>query len=444
MDTYVPSGEESAQEQQFLQGLIGNLGALDAKQSGVPKYATQIFTNFGGNYLTLVPNPAMIPIFPFGTNANYSGMCIATSVFSEKYKNYEFWQLAGLDASGNAQVGVGNSWWDNPAVDPYQTAFVLKFYATAFGLFDYLSYLRQNWATNGATQYIVIPKWMRSLIVGARLYNGAGVMDPILIASKSNAKWQSATINSGTTSDSRLFVGNLMTSQDLRNDPQYWNIIKLTDRVGTSVGQFFAYNSSFFPTDLTERQEAGKSVVTFNFAYYPNRVGGTAGIKLGINNWDGVVGGTFPFDPVGANVSWPQGFVQPCFSPVPPNPSTSNYPNANCTLEVDPIRRWNIPTTLPYTRYFRIIYYVPPVVFTNAYPLSATYGVYYPSDYPVGRPTLLDMGASTDIFKFQPCNYACVTPAPAGLPTPPPSAPLFNSLDVNTMPLIGVDITQPL
>ena len=443
MDTYVPSGEESAQEQQFLQGLIGNLGALDAKQSGVPKYATQIFTNFGGNYLTLVPNPAMIPIFPFGTSSNYSGMCIASSVFSEQFKFYEFWQLAGLNASGNTQVGLLNSWWDNPAVDPYNTAYIIRFSPTTNILFDYLSYLRQNWAVNGATQYMFIPKWMKSLTVGARLYNGAGVMDPILIASKSNAKWQSATINSGTTSDSRLFVGNLMTPQDIRNDPQYFNLIKTTDRVGTAIGQFIAYNQAFFPTGLTERQEAGKSVVTFDLAYYKNRIQQIppiTDIKLGINNWDN----TFPSDPAGANVTWPQGFVAPCFSPTPPNPSTSNYPKANCTLEVDSVRRWNIPVTLPYTRYFRLIYYVPPVSFFNAYPLSATYGVYYPSDYPIGRPTLLDMGASTDIFKFQPCNYACVTPAPAGLPTPPPSAPLFNSLDVNTMPLIGVDITQPL
>lgn len=441
MDTYIPSGEESAQEQQFLQGLIGNLGAIDAKQSAIPKYATEIFTNFGGNYLTLVPNPAMLPVFPFGTNPDYSGMCIATSVFDETYKYYEFWQLAGLNASGSPQVGLLNSWWDNPAVDFYQHAFVIRFNPSNT-LFDYLSYLRQNWATNGATQYMVIPKWMKSLTIGARLYNGAGVMEPTLIASKSNAKWQSATINSGTTSDSRLFIGNLMTSQNLRNDPQYYNIIKLTDRVTTAVGQFTMYNKAFFPTSLTERQEAGKSVVTFNFAYYLNQIQQTpplTSLLLGINNWDD----TALYDPVGANVTWPQGFMAPCFSPVPANPSQSNYPNANCTLEVDSVRRWNIPTTLPYTRYFRIIYHVPPVSFTFAYPLSATYGVYYPSDYPVGRPTLLGMGASTDIFRIQPCNYACVTPTPTGLPSPPPSASQFTSLDVLTMPLIGVDITQP-
>jgi len=441
MDTYIPSGEESAQEQQFLQGLIGNLGAIDAKQSAIPKYATQIFANFGGNYLTLVPNPSMIPIFPFGTSANYSGMCIATSVFDETYKIYEFWQLAGLDASGNPQIGQLSSWWNNPAVDPYQTAYVIRFSPTTNILFDYLSYFRQNWAVNGATQYMFIPKWMKSLVIGARLYNGAGVMDPILIASKSNAKWQSATINSGTTSDSRLFVGNLMTSQDLRNDPQYWNIIHKTLRFTQSVGQFTLYNKAFFPTSLTERQELGKSVVTFDFAYYPSKIGNIPPLtsyRFAINNWDN----TYPYDPQSTDVTAPQGYNATNYLPTPLNPPTNNYPNANSTLEVDTVRRWNIPVTLPYTRYFRLIGSSIPTIFNS--PISATYGVYYPSDYPVGRPTLLDMGASTDIFKFQPCNYACVTPAPAGLPTPPPSAPLFNSLDVNTMPLIGVDITQPI
>ena len=443
MDTYIPSGEESAQEQQFLQGLIGNLGAIDAKQSAIPKYATEIFANFGGNYLTLVPNMAMIPSYPSPTSINYSGLCIVASVFNEVTKFFTYWQLAGLDGGGNAEAGSNRSWWTNPAIDPYNIASVIRFTPTNI-LFDYLSYLRQNWAVNGATQYIFIPKWMKSLTIGARLYNGAGVMEPVLIASKSNAKWQSATLNSGTTSDSRLFVGNLMTQKEIRADRQYFNIIKTTNRTQTSIGQFILYNASFFPISLTERQEAGKSVVTFDLAYYPNRVPAVTGIKLGVNNWDNDPI-RYISDPVGNNVMWPQGYDAQCFFPTPPTPSVLNYPNANCTLEVDPVRRWDIPVTLPYTRYFRLIYNVPPYVpFIPALPLSATYGVYYPSDYPVGRPTLLDMGASTDIFKFQPCNYACVTPAPAGLPTPPPSAPLFNSLDVNTMPLIAVDITQPL
>lgn len=434
-DTYIPSGEESAQEQQFLQALAGNI--QDPKASPVPKYATQLFANFGGNYLTLVPNATQVPAYPFGYA---SGMCIAMSLFNSYTSTTEFYQIAGQDASGGAYFGNA-SWWDDPAVDYYNRATVIK-YDLSNQLFNYLSYYRQNWSTYDNAVYVFIPKWMKTLTMGARLYDSTGAMNPVAIASKTNAKWQSATVNSGETSDARLSVGEILTPNQLRADPNYWQIISKTNRTNTSPGQFKLYNESVFVTGLTERQESGQSVVTLELANYYPRIAITPPYRFAVNNWDS----TFQSDPQSTNVTWPQGYDFYAYFPTPgPIPDQTNYPQPNCTLEVDPVRRWPIPVSLPYVRYFRLIannFVGPPSLFNT--PWSATYGIYYPANYPAGRPTLLPMGASTDIFKIQPCNYSVVDPPPAGLPTPPIGIPSFAPLTLATMPIIGVDITAPL
>lgn len=438
-DTYIPSGEESAQEQQFLQALVGSI--QDPKQTSVPKYATEMFANFGGNYLTLAVNSAMLPIFPFPTNSAYSGMCMAMSVFNSLGGAYEYFQLAGLDANGSPQVGTTKSWWGNPAVDFYQNSTLFRVDPNQI-LLAYLSYYRQSWSVYGNSVYVYIPKWMKTLTMGIRLYDSLGVMSPVLIASKTNAKWQSATVNSGETPDGRMFTSALLTPQQLQAEPIYWDILAKTLRAGTSANQFKLTSEAIFVTGLSERQEAGKSVVTLQVGNYPIQgvFPAQPPYKLAVNNWDS----SYISDPAGSDVTWPQGYNWFAYATDPAGSNNANYPNADCTLEVDPVRRWNIPTTLPYVRYFRLIGNNFTVPSTNNSVLSGTYGIYYPSDYPQGRPTLLPMGASTDIFKIEPCNYACVTPTPTGLPTPPAGTPLFNSLDLSTMPIIGVDITAPL
>ena len=54
-DTYVSGGSESGQEGQFLQSLVSSLSLSDSKLAGVNKYASQLWTNFSGDYDTLMP-----------------------------------------------------------------------------------------------------------------------------------------------------------------------------------------------------------------------------------------------------------------------------------------------------------------------------------------------------------------------------------------------------
>lgn len=53
-DTYVSGGSESGQEGQFLQSLVSSLSLSESRLAGVNKYASQLWTNYSGDYDTMV------------------------------------------------------------------------------------------------------------------------------------------------------------------------------------------------------------------------------------------------------------------------------------------------------------------------------------------------------------------------------------------------------
>ena len=457
-DTYVPSGEESAQEQQFLQALTGQI--QDPKQSSVPKYASQFYCNFAGRYDTLAVNSAMMSA-TVGTSypglSNYQGFFIVPGLTGSTVVVPPSNTLGGLTASGglgsgttvkgcfftpqpNYQPGTLNWGWSDYPVAP---SLILSQSPPGFpapptpgGWFPNLSFYRQSFLP--CPFYIFMPKWMRSFTVGMRLYNNLGVLTPILIASKSNAKWQDATINAVTAPDGSYAIESLTPRQfqDSVPDPFFYiSGTVLTAGIPGLSSQFVTTRKYFIVNSFNEQPSGGSSIITASLSNYRN-IGIIPAYNFlsntyGIEYWSSATA-SFDGGPPATILLAPK-------YPTPTVPDVSDYPRPNQTYQFS----LPAPPSLPFRWYFRFIQFTPPnpagLVFTG------TFSVTYPATYPTDPATFTVEPASFDIAKVTIANYASVVnPIPTGFPTPPPGIPTFNSLDLSTMPLIGVDITQPL
>ena len=451
-DTYIPSGEESAQEQQFLQALVGQIQSRDA--SAVPKFATEFYCNFGGRYDTLAVNTAMLNA-TVGTSypglSTYQGLFIAPGLTGSTVTIPPSSTLGGLTASGflnngttvkgsfftpqpNYQPGVLNWGWQDypagPSLIISQTRPI--FPVTPGGWLPNLAFYRQSFLP--CPFYIFMPKWMSSFTVGMRLYNNLGVLTPTLIASKNNAKWQDATINAGSAPDGSYIIENLTPQQFQDSVPNPFFYIS-----GTVVGGFGGLSSQstttrkyFIVNSFNEQPSGGNSIITASLSNYRNIgiipaynfLSNTYGIEYWTNtaSFDGGSGTTL---------------LAPKY-PTPSIPDVSDYPRPNQTYQFS----LPAPPSLPFRTYFRFIQFTPPnpagLVFTG------TFSVTYPANYPTDPAIFTVEPASFDIARVTIANYSAVNPQPAGFATPSVGVPTFNSLTLATMPLIGVDITAPL
>lgn len=452
-DTYIPSGEESAQEQQFLQALVGQIQSKE--NSAVPKYATQLYCNFGGRYDTLAVNTAMLNAtvgLSYPGLTNYQGFFIAPGLTGSTVTVPPSNTLGGLTASGtlnngttvkgcfftpqpNYQPGTLNWGWNDYPVAP---SLIISQPPPGFpsppqpgGWLPNLAFYRQSFLP--CPFYIFMPKWMRSFTVGMRLYDNLGVLQPILIASKNNAKWQDATINSGSAPDGSYLIENLTPQQFQDSVPSPFFYIS-----GTMIGGFGGLSSQFETTrkyfivnSFNENPSGGSSIITASLSNYRN-IGIVPAYNFlsntyAVEHWTT----SASFDGSGATLLPPK-------YPTPSVPDVSDYPRPNQTYQFS----LPAPPSLPFRRYFRFVVFTPPnpagLVFT------ATFSVNYPATYPNDPATFTVEPASFDIAKVTIANYSAVNPQPAGFPTPPVGVPTFNSLTLATMPLIGVDITAPL
>ena len=453
-ETYIPSGEESAQEQQFLQAIVGQIQSRDA--SAVPKFATEFYCNFGGRYDTLAVNTTMLNA-TVGTSypglTNYQGFFIAPGLTGPTVPGVPPSNtLGGLTASGtlandtsvkgffftpqpNYQPGVLNWGWQNypngpntiisqvrpPGPPPYSPG----------GRFPNFAFYRQSFLP--CPFYIFMPKWMVSFTVGMRLYNNLGVLTPTLIASKNNAKWQDATINAGSAPDGSYIIENLTPQQfqDSVPDPFFYISGTVISGFGGLSSQFETLRKYFIVNSFNEQPSGGNSVITASLSNYRNIgiptynfLSNTYGIEYWTNtaSFDGGSGTTL---------------LAPKY-PTPSIPNVSDYPRPNQTYQFS----LPAPPSLPFRRYFRFIQFTPPnpagLVFTG------TFSVTYPATYPTDPAIFTVEPASFDIAKVTIANYSAVNPQPAGFTTPSVGIPTFNSLDLSTIPLIAVDITTPL
>lgn len=449
-DTYVASGEESAQEQQFLQALAGSIQSRETPP--VPKYATQLYCNFAGRYDTLAVNAAMMNAtvgVSYPQLSTYKGMFIAFDPW-RNLSNSMFIQigyLGGLTAN-TAGFGNGNfftsapdyitgtlNWgWPTPSVNISQAIPPIgppPFPPITYpNYYNFMAYYRQSFVQTPI--YLMVPKWMHSLTIGMRLYDNLGTLQPTLIASKTNAKWQDISVNEGTAPDGRYEIKKIPNDQ-VGDIPQYLQYVHgASYGVLASVSQFVTENEGTFLDSITERQVGGQSQITAKVANYRG-IGSYPPFNYAANQWQVNYWTTAnPYDTFGAtNISGLQ------FDPATPDLSVFGVPNCTLTFSLP------VPPSLPYRYYFRLSERVLPVVAYRAF--TGTYAIEYPADYPSNPPTLIPMGASFDWIRLTISNYAAVTnPVPAGLPAPPVGMPTFNSLALPTIPLIGVDITQAL
>lgn len=442
-DTYIPSGEESAQEQQFLQALVGQIQSRDA--CPIPKYASQIFCNFMGNYSTLTVNPTMLNAVQgvsYPGMSDYRGFFITTDGNGGP-SNTVFRPLMGGNPAGSMPTSYSPFYSPSPTYYPSVLDWAWPYNPTQvigpintpppvpFNFvpnYPNLAFYRQSFTPSPF--YIFMPKWMKSFTVGMRLYDNLGVLQPILIASKTNAKWQNATINSGTAPDGSYTIESLtpVQLQSALGDDTYNRYVSATLIGGSSFSsQEASLAKSFIYNSFNESPSGGSSQITASIANYaqPN----TNFIpSLSVVYWTDTA--FHPYD--GFNASGTA-----FSSPVPNIPDYSRYPLPNQTYTFS----LPAPPSLPYLYYFWI---VPTGLQVGTIPRLSTFSAYYPSDYPNSPVVFTIPPASFDIAKVTIANYVAVNPQPAGFPAPPVGIPTFNSLDLSTMPLIGVDITAPL
>lgn len=482
MDTYIPSGEESAQEQQFLQGLVGQIQSRDAV--AIPKYATQLFNNFCGNYQTLAVNATMEDAvssgFFTGKMDKYFGFYITNE--GAVYGNQSNWVnppsstviggsmgwsslgyplIAGCPA-GRPPIGVDSSpawvpsptyvgsvlswsWTRNP------TSIIAQPFPSSLydpqSCYPQLSYFRQSFST--APFYIWMPKWMKSFSIGMRLYNNAGASQNILIASKTNAKWQSPTINSSVAPDGSYSIEALSQAQ-LKSElgarfGYYVTATRVQDQsptFSTRPNAFSSQSATYAELwNILNFEDAFKGGVSVIKANLLNRF--TAFQEYIIQFWtDDIASGYY-------RIREPDDDFTPTIPSIytNANPSTGSpqYPDYSAT-NINQTFEFSLPTppSLPYRYYFRVF-----ARFINNPPLapellSYTYAVDYPAGYPSVPATFTMEPATYDVVKLIIANYSAVNPQPTGFPTPPVGVTQFNYLDLPTMPLIATDITEPL
>ena len=278
-----------------------------------------------------------------------------------------------------------------------------------------------------------MPKWMKSFTIGMRLYDNLGVLQPILIASKNNAKWQDATINSYAAPDGSYQITSL-TPQQFQQEPNaMFYIAKTSYGYLGSAGQFQVTRRWFIVDSFNESPSGGNSSITASLSNYQNNFASPYDFnqfQYAVEYW--TTGSSF--DSSGS-------VVLPFQYPAPSPPDVSRYPLANQTFSF----QLPAPPSLPYRYYFRFRQASgPPFILGNSVPFTSTFAVNYPAGYPSDPATFTAEPASFDIAKVTIANYSAVNPQPAGFPALPVGVPTFNSLTLATMPLIGVDITAPL
>lgn len=458
-DTYVPSGEESAQEQQFLQALVGqNRGQLT---SPVPRFASQLYLNFAGRYDTLAVNSAMMSAtigVSYPGLADYRALFIAydPSIASRPDPSASVTITAGLagtltnnifesgyffTSSPGYITGTLNWGWPTPS---YNISKTLPSYPNRDPL---LAYYRQSFVASPLI--LAVPKWMRSLTIGMRIYDSLGNLQLVPIASKTNAKWQSASINSFYAPDGSYQISEIpiasLPNELGANGPLgfqwLYYIYYATMDVNTSPSQFVGTLKNYSVPAISESQVGGQSVVRISLCNYFTSFAPPldyASQRFRVQYW----ADTVSYDGSAGSVTTPD---------LAPSPSIPDFydPTTNSFTRQIPVTNQFItfsaplPPSLPYTRYFRLYFGFLPSAFRQL--LTGTYGIYYPPGYPTVPASLLPMGCSHDWVRIIPSMYAgVVNPVPPGFPAPPPGVPTFNSLDLSTMPLIGADITTPL
>jgi hypothetical protein len=414
MDTYVPSGEESAQEQQFLQSLIS---AQSKESAGGAKYASQLFVNFCGDYQSLAVDNPMVTAgtgFSYSGYDNYVGLLLMQ--LNPEYNGDTASLLGGMPYRNYSNPSTGKPCWaPTPNFTP-SSGDVIR--ASTFQYPSQFAYFRQSFLYSPFV--IAMPRFLNTFKVGMRLYNNVGTLQQILIASKTGGAGQAPTINNSFASDGSYNISTVDAST-LPLGTKFF----LQQYNPFSITQWAFYRNTFNILSISERQSGGNSVVTLNISnnvFFVNSL--NQPIRWAFNVWDNT----------GQQPS-PNSSIQEQNS-VPPSPQVGDPSLPNMTLTITR----PIPSSFPTYRYFALNY--RQLWIGGSYlPITGAYAIYYPADYPNTTPSLIQFPANYDCAEVTLANYSVVNPQPSGFQTPPLGVTQFNSLDLSTMPLIGCTIT---
>lgn len=482
---YISSGTESAQEQQFLQSLVAGLTASEARSIGIDKYATELFVNFAGDYQTLAPNALQN-----GAVGGYKGTFF-TCYYQSDPPNYFLETLVGgIPYAGGQSYGgsFGKRWYTAPAVyDPINWHLPQPAVFNSYA--DYKAYTLLSPVntipppSSGQSDGLVTPiyyrgnnqlypinlyvtRWHSGIKIGMRVYDSAGNVQAVsIIENPPNlvfpqiSRGRPPAINYATAPDGSYSITPFET--DELGDQEIYVINKTPLPYPEGARAYEIISASIdlsVPTTpgvvFCYRNNTSTPIQT-NPDYFASVTNGPCtdimlAVSTNLTDWSFMGGaGPSPNHPAIYSYLREEGRIYYAriqtgyqddivrFSAYGGNPNTAP---SRCYMKLVRNNVWpNYATTLGATTDVSPIYGVELPIGSYKNTSSSPPEIYEltgnPAQYFVRAP------ADFDLIKVRIASFASVNPPPAGFNAPPGGVPLFNSLDVSTMPIIGTVIT---
>jgi hypothetical protein len=496
-DVYVASGEESAQEEQYLQAQVSQL-TYDA--TTIPKYPSEIYTNFAGDYETEVPYLPMreASFFQNQNTTKYKGIFI---------QNFRGGMGVGIEAgviAYDAPLLSGGitysrflkpvSGWSNDPTDLGQLGFLNDGASCGYffydqtnekynGTLDYSSYKYFKdslvWLYFDFTQQhcfykqsfrsdpflIWIDRKTSHVKIGMKLYSGAGIKTPYPIASKSTSgqtteQGYPCIIHSANAPDASYNLRQIAPSElpyfQRKGTVQYSNIAPYRNELDYTP-TIEAYQLTNV-TSIEERNNGGITSVnptatsklriflTSKSGRWINKDGVEEFANFSQSEYRLVYSDTCDFDLL------PVGTIQPNVTPTSQTITPLSEDSTRGYLEFDlpaPANAQGGPEdTLvrEVYRYLRLDIINSTSQFGNQFVATEIFGLIYSAGYPTNTVTnFMPAPANYDVAELIISNYSAVDPVPAGFPTPPVGIPLCNSqtMGVGGVPFIGTYVEIP-
>lgn len=486
-DLYIPSGAESAQEGQFLQSLVAGLTASEAKSVGIDKYATQLFTNFAGDYQTLAPNAPQN-----GAVAGYNGTFF-TCYYDSSPPNYQLETIvAGIPYAGAQSYGgtYAKRWYVTPALpDPINWTLPGAVVLTSEADYKAWTLLASvNGIPNPERPYpssAVVPpifyrgnnqlypinmyvsRWHSGVKIGMSIYDSTGAVQKVsIIENPPNlvfptlSRGKQPTINYANAPDGSYSIQPFGSEEFNKDELYIINKTQLPAYCGSRgyeiVSARIDLGTPTSPAVVVVYRNNTSVPILENQDYFQNiGTGPCTDIMLAtstnLTDWS-FMGGAGPSpnhpalysylnksgDEYSARISTTYQDDVVRFSSFGGNPNTSA---SRCYIKLVRNNLWpgyasNLATDttdvspiygvdLPIGSY-RNVQFFPPEIY----------------QYVLGKTSVfVDAPADFDLVKVRIASYASTNPPPAGFNAPPGGVTLFNSLDISTMPIIGCLIT---
>lgn len=495
-DVYVASGEESGQEEQYLQAQVSQL-TYDA--TTIPKYPSEFYTNFAGDYETEVPYLPMrqASFYPASLTTKYKG------IFIQNFRGGMGISNSSGGISYDAPILCGGlpysfflkdpSGWSNDPTDLGQFGFLNDGASCGYYYFDQISMKYE-----GTTDYFTYTYFQDSLVwlysdfvvqhafykqsfrqnpiliwidrktshvkIGMQLYSGIGIKTPYLIASKSlpgqtSDQGYPCTINSANAIDGSYSLKQIAPSElpyfQRKGTVQYSNIAPFKNTLN-----YTPLIESYQLTDVTSIEETNSGGITSvnpsatsklrifltsKSGRWVNKDNVEQFVNFSQSDYRLVYSDVCDFD------SLPVGTIQPNVTPttqtITPIAQNSERGYLEFTLPA-PANLVGAQTTLTKEiyRYLRLDIINSTTAFGNQFVATEVFGLIYSVGYPTNTvTTFMPAPANYDVAELIISNYSAVDPVPSGFPSVPVGIPICNSqtMGVDGVPFIGTYVEIP-